>query len=230
MSLDFSFLAEYYPLYITGTKNTILLAIFAVLIGVVLGTLLALMKMSKNIVFKGIAVSYIEFIRGTPLLIQLFIFYYAVLPALGITELNKIIGKTMFGDDFVGFLACVIALSLNSAAYVAEIIRAGIESIDKGQMEAARSLGMNKVQAMRYVVLPQAIKNILPALGNEFIVVIKESAIVYVIGIVDIMSSANKIIANTYNSFGPLIIAALIYFVLTFSLSKGLSVLERRLK
>ncbi|MEF9934520.1 MAG: amino acid ABC transporter permease [Clostridium sp.] len=226
MSLDFSFLSEYYPLYISGTMNTILLALFSVLIGAALGTLLALMKLSKNIVLKGISVSYIEFVRGTPLLIQLMIFYFAVIPAIGIESR----GSTILGGDFIGFLACIIALSLNSAAYVAEIIRAGIESIDNGQMEAARSLGMNKVQAMRYVILPQAIKNILPALGNEFIVVIKESAIVSVIGIHDIMFNANTITAKTWDPFPPLIFAALIYFVLTFSLSKGLAAFERRLK
>ncbi|MEF9952711.1 MAG: amino acid ABC transporter permease [Clostridium sp.] len=226
MSLDFSFLAEYYPLYITGTKNTILLAFFAVFIGAGIGILLALMKLSKNIILKGIAVTYIEFVRGTPLLIQLFIFYYAVLPAIGINSR----GSTIWGIDIIGFAACIIALSLNSAAYIAEIIRAGIESIDNGQMEAARSLGMNKAQAMRYVILPQAIKNILPALGNEFIVVIKESAIVSVIGIQDIMYNAGTIRSVTFDPFPPLLFAALIYFVLTFSLSKGLSALERRLK
>ncbi len=226
MSLDFSFLSEYYPLYISGTKNTILLAIFSVLLGTVVGTGLALMKLCKNKVLKGISIAYIEFIRGTPLLIQLFIFYYAVLPAIGISSR----GSTIFGGDFVGFLACIIALSLNSGAYVAEIIRAGIESIDNGQMEAARSLGMTKAQSMRFIILPQAVKNILPALGNEFIVVIKESAIVSVIGIQEIMYNAGTIRSATFDPFPPLIVAALIYFVLTFTLSKALGVVERRLK
>ncbi len=226
MSLDFSFLSEYYPLYLSGTKNTILLAFFSVLLGTILGTGLALMKLCKNKILKGISIAYIEFIRGTPLLIQLFIFYYAVLPALGVNSR----GSTIFGGNFIGFMACIVALSINSGAYVAEIIRAGIESIDKGQMEAARSLGMKKSQAMRYVILPQAIKNILPALGNEFIVVIKESAIVSIIGIQEIMYNADKIKALTYDPFPPLIFAALIYFVLTFTLSKILGVVERRLK
>ncbi|MEG0371728.1 MAG: amino acid ABC transporter permease [Clostridium sp.] len=226
MSLDFSFLAEYYPLYISGTKNTILLALFSVLIGAVFGTLIALMKLCNNKILKGLSVVYIEFVRGTPLLIQLFIFYYAILPALGINSR----GDTVFGGDFVGFMACIIALSLNSAAYIAEIIRAGIESIDVGQMEAARSLGMTKSQSMKYVILPQAIKNILPALGNEFIVVIKESAVVSIIGIQEIMYNAGTIRSSTFDPFPPLIVAAAIYFVLTFSLSKALGVLERRLK
>ncbi|KMT23125.1 amino acid ABC transporter permease [Clostridium cylindrosporum] len=226
MSLDFSFLSEYYPLYISGTKNTILLAIFSVLIGAIIGTGLALMKLSKSKILKSISVAYIEFIRGTPLLIQLSIFYYAILPALGVNSR----GDTIFGGDVIGFMACIIAISLNSAAYVAEIIRAGIESIDNGQMEAARSLGMNKVQAMRYIILPQAIKNILPALGNEFIVVIKESSIVSVIGIQEIMYNAQTITSATFSPFPPLIVAAIIYFVLTFTLSKALGVLERRLK
>lgn len=226
MSLDFSFLSEYYPLYLSGTINTILLAVFSVLLGTILGIGLALMKLCKNKILKGISIAYIEFIRGTPLLIQLTIFYFAVLPALGISSR----GSTIFGDDMIGFLACIIALSINSGAYVAEIIRAGIESIDKGQMEAARSLGMKKSQAMRYVILPQAIKNILPALGNEFIVIIKESAIVYIIGIEEIMFAASTARMETYNPFPPLIFAALIYFILTFTLSKILGVVERRLK
>lgn len=226
MSLDFSFLSEYYPLYISGTKNTILLSIVSVLLGTLLGTGLALMKLCKNKVLRGISIAYIEFMRGTPLLIQLFIFYAAVLPAIGVSSR----GSTIFGGDFIGFLACIIALSLNSGAYVAEIVRAGIESIDKGQMEAARSLGMTQYQTMRYVILPQAIKNILPALGNEFIVVIKESAIVSVIGIQEIMFNAGTIRAATFNPFPPLIFAALIYFVITFSLSKVLGAVERRLK
>lgn len=226
MSLDFSFLVKYYPLYITGTLNTILIALFSVIIGTAIGTLLALMKLGRNKVLKGISIAYIEFVRGTPLLVQLTIFYFAVLPALGISSR----GSTIFGGNMVGFMACIIALSLNSAAYVAEIIRAGIESIDVGQMEAARSLGMKKSQAMKFIVLPQAVKNILPALGNEFIVIIKESAIVYIIGIKEIMFAANTAKTFNYNPFPPLIFAALIYFVITFTLSKGLGIVERRLK
>lgn len=198
--------------YIVGVKNTILLAIFSVFFGLILGIILALMKISRNKILNMIASSYIEFLRGTPLLVQVYIIFYG---------LNL---------DIPEFFAGVLALSLNSGAYVAEIIRSGIQAIDKGQMEASRSLGMPYSMAMRHIIIPQAFRNILPALGNEFIVVIKESAIVSVIGIHELMYKAATIRGNTYKPFLPLFIAAIIYFILTFSLSRGMSRLERRLR
>lgn len=215
-SLDFSFITRYGDLYLTGTRNTILLALLAVLIGVVLGLGLALMRRSRFRLIKFVAAAYIEFVRGTPLLVQLFIIFYGL--------------PVVTGMRFPDFVAGVIALSLNSAAYVAEIIRAGLQSVDRGQMEAARSLGMTHHTAMRHIIIPQAFKNILPALGNEFIVVIKESAIVSVIGIYEIMRSANIVRGITYRPFEPLIVAALIYFVLTFTLSNLLGIAERRMR
>ena len=215
-SLDFSFITRYGDLYLTGTRNTILLALLAVLIGVVLGLGLALMRRSRFRLIKFVAAAYIEFVRGTPLLVQLFIIFYGL--------------PVITGMRFPDFVAGVIALSLNSAAYVAEIIRAGLQSVDRGQMEAARSLGMTHRTAMRHIIIPQAFKNILPALGNEFIVVIKESAIVSVIGIYEIMRSANIVRGITYRPFEPLIVAALIYFVLTFTLSNLLGIAERRMR
>lgn len=210
--MDFSFLLEYKMFYIVGVKNTILLAIFSVFFGLILGIILALMKISRNKILNMIASSYIEFLRGTPLLVQVYIIFYG---------LNL---------DIPEFFAGVLALSLNSGAYVAEIIRSGIQAIDKGQMEASRSLGMPYSMAMRHIIIPQAFRNILPALGNEFIVVIKESAIVSVIGIHELMYKAATIRGNTYKPFLPLFIAAIIYFILTFSLSRGMSRLERRLR
>lgn len=215
-SMDFSFITKYADLYLTGTRNTILLALLAVLIGVVLGLGLALMRRSRFRLIKFVAAAYIEFVRGTPLLVQLFIIFYGL--------------PVVTGMRFPDFVAGVIALSLNSAAYVAEIIRAGLQSVDRGQMEAARSLGMTHHTAMRHIIIPQAFKNILPALGNEFIVVIKESAIVSVIGIYEIMRSANIVRGITYRPFEPLIVAALIYFVLTFTLSNLLGIAERRMR
>jgi arginine/lysine/histidine transport system permease protein len=215
-SMDFRFIAQYKDLYLTGTRNTIILAILAVFFGVILGLVLALMRRSKIKPIKFPASAYIEFIRGTPLLVQLFIIFYGL--------------PVITGMRFPDFVAGVIALSLNSAAYVAEIIRAGLQSVDKGQMEAARSLGMTNNLAMRHIIIPQAFKNILPALGNEFIVVIKESAIVSVIGIYDIMRSANIVRGITYRPFEPLIVAAVIYFILTFTLSNLLGVAERRMR
>ncbi|MDD4503602.1 MAG: amino acid ABC transporter permease [Clostridiaceae bacterium] len=214
--MDFSYLQKYYGFFIDGTVITLLLSFFGVAFGVLLGVVFALMKLSKNPLLKNFAASYIEVIRGTPLLVQLYIVYYG-LPRL-------------IGMDFEDLTLGIIAISFNSAAYVAEIIRAGILSIDKGQMEAARSLGMSHRMAMTNIIIPQAFKNILPALGNEFIVLIKESAIVSVIGIHDLMYNTDTVRGNTFRPFSPLIVAAAIYFVITFTLSKLLSLLERRLR
>lgn len=214
--MDFSFMQKYYGFFIDGTSITLFLSFFGVAFGVIIGVILALMKLSKNIFLKGFSATYIEVLRGTPLLVQLYIVYY------GLPRLT--------GIDFEDITLGIIAISINSAAYVAEIIRAGILSIDKGQLEAARSLGMTNRMAMTNIIIPQAFKNILPALGNEFIVLIKESAIVSVVGIHDLMYNADTVRGNTYKPFAPLIVAALIYFVITFILSKLLSLMERRMR
>ncbi|WP_026895281.1 amino acid ABC transporter permease [Clostridiisalibacter paucivorans] len=210
--MDLSFLSKYYMFYIMGIKNTVLIAFLSVLFGVILGIFLALMKISNKKILKGISTAYIEFIRGTPVMVQVFIIYYGL--PLNLPEIPS----------------GVLALSINSAAYVAEIIRAGIQAIDKGQTEASRSLGMSQSMTMRYIVIPQAFKNILPALGNEFITVIKESAIVSVIGVPELMYNADTIRGNTFKPFAPLVVAAILYFILTFTLSKGLGIVERRMK
>ncbi|WP_291569529.1 amino acid ABC transporter permease [Clostridium sp. UBA4548] len=213
--MDFSFLGKYYKFFLEGTQYTVLIAFFTVILGTVLGLFLSLMKLSKNKILKLIASTYIEFVRGTPILVQLYIVYYGM-PALGI--------------DLPDMLAGIVTLSINSGAYVAEIIRAGINAVDKGQMEAGRSLGMTSAMTMRLIIIPQAFKNILPALGNEFITIIKESSIVSVIGIGELMYKADTVRGNTALPFEPLIVAAVIYFLLTFTLSKILGSLERRLK
>jgi polar amino acid transport system permease protein len=223
MKLDFSFLNNYYGFFINGTKITILLAFFTVIFGLVLGTFLSLMKLSKNKLISLIATSYIEFIRGTPLLVQLYLIYYGF-PSIGI-EFPSISGISGSSE----FIAGVIALSINSAAYIAEIIRAGIQAVDKGQDEAGRSLGFDYKDTMRYIIIPQAFKNVLPALGNEFIVVVKESAIVSIIGIHDLMYNTDTVRGNTFKAFEPLIVTAVIYFMITFTLSKFVSNFERRL-
>ncbi|WP_242847925.1 amino acid ABC transporter permease [Inediibacterium massiliense] len=209
------FIQRYYKFFINGTKITLFLSFFGVIFGVVIGIFLALMKMSKKSFIRMPASAYIEVVRGTPLLVQLFMIYYGV--------------PMLTGIEFPDILLGIIAVSFNSAAYVSEIIRAGIQSIDKGQMEAARSLGMNHYMAMRYIIIPQAFKNILPALGNEFIVLVKESAIVSVVGIYDLMYQADTVRGNSYKPFAPLVIAAIIYFIITFTLSKLVGKLERRL-
>ena len=214
--MDFSFMQDYYGFFIDGTLITLQLSFFGVAFGVIIGVIIALMKLSKNILTKSFATAYIEVLRGTPLLVQLYIIYY------GLPRLT--------GIDFEDITLGIVAISINSAAYVAEIIRAGILSIDKGQLEAARSLGMTQRMAMTSIVIPQAFKNILPALGNEFIVLIKESAIVSVVGIHDLMYNADTVRGNTYKPFEPLIVAALIYFTITFILSKLLALWERRMR
>jgi His/Glu/Gln/Arg/opine family amino acid ABC transporter permease subunit len=223
--LDFTFLGKYYMFFINGAKNTVILAALTVLLGVLLGTVLALMRLSKFRLLKFISAAYIEFIRGTPVMVQIFIVFYG-LPQIGI-EFPDV---PALGQDFPRFMAGVIALSLNSAAYVAEIIRAGIQAVDNGQMEAARSLGLTHRMAMTYIILPQAVRNILPALGNEFVTVIKESSIVSVIGISELMYNADTVRGNTFLPFEPLIVAAVIYFIMTFTTSKLLGYAERRMR
>lgn len=208
--MNFSFLPKYYKFFLSGTGYTLLLSVLTVVFGLIGGLALALMKTSKNKVLKTIAVSYIEFVRGTPLLIQLYIVYYGI-------------------KDIPMLAAGVVAMSLNSSAYIAEIIRAGINAVDKGQFEAARSLGMPVFLTYKEIIIPQAMRNILPALGNEFIILIKESAIVSVIGIHDLMYNTDVVRGNTFIAFEPLVVAALIYFALTFTLSKLLGNVERRM-
>ncbi|AYW48640.1 ABC transporter permease [Tetragenococcus osmophilus] len=210
-----NFFTEYYPYYLSGTGYTILLALIGVLFGIILGTIFALMKLSSIKLLRALASIYIEYVRGTPLLVQIFIVYF---------------GTGMLGFDLSRFVAGCIALSLNSAAYVAEIIRAGINGVNKGQMEAGRSLGMNRIQAMRYVIFPQAIKNILPALGNELVTVIKESSVISVIGVSELIFQAGNVQGASFKPFLPYLIVSLIYFVLTFTLSRLLGLAERKLK
>ncbi len=214
---------RYNSFFTEGIRNTLIIAAFSVCMGIVLGTLLALLRMSKILPLRLLAIAYIEFVRGTPLMVQLMFIFYG-LPMVGVTFPN-----IPFIPDFSRFAAGIVAMSFNSCAYVAEIIRSGIQAVDSGQMEAARSIGYSQSQAMRYVVLPQAIRNILPALGNEFVVVIKESSIVSVIGIADLMFRTKDVIAVTYRTMAALAIAAMIYFCMTFLGGRLIAWMERRM-
>ncbi len=214
---------KYHSYFISGILYTLGLSLASVLIGTVLGSLIALAKISDEPILKTVATAYIELIRGTPLITQLFIVFFGSSVLFNVRELHLPIAA-------IAFLSGIVAVSLNSAAYVAEIVRAGIESVDKGQLEAGRSLGMSHKMTMKEIILPQAIKNILPSLGNEFIAVIKETAIISVIGVGDIMYNVNIVRSTSYRSVEPLFIAAIIYFVLTFSLSKLVNMIERKLK
>lgn len=214
--MNFTFLDKYSSYYIKGAEITIILALCAVLFGTILGLLLTLTRRSKIKPISILATAYVEFVRGTPLLVQIYIIY------IGLPNLT--------GLDMSDMAVGIVALSLNSAAYVSEIIRAGIEAVDKGQMEASRSLGMTQGQAMIDIIIPQAFKNILPALGNEFISVIKESSMVSVIGVAELMYNAGIVRGNTALGLEPVIVAAVFYFVITFTLTRCLGFVERRLK
>ena len=221
MNLDFSFIAEYMPYYFKGIKYTLLISFVAVLFGAIFGSILFYMKSSNFHIWKikplkMLAVAYIEIIRGTPMILQIFIVYAGAEPFLGI--------------DLTALQSAFIAIALNSAAYVSEIVRAGIDAVDKGQMEAARSLGMKKSTAMILIVVPQAIRNILPAIGNEFVTVIKESSMASVVGVGELMYAAKIVQGSTYRSLDPLIVAAGFYFILTFTLGRVISLIERRMK
>ncbi len=210
--------------YLTsGLLNTLIISFFAVIIGVVLGFIIAILRSAcdmldkKNIFTKtlnGILKAYLTVIRGTPALIQLLIIYYVIFTSPNVSKL---------------FVA-VISFGLNSSAYIAEIVRSGIMSIDKGQFEAGRSLGFTYAQTMWHFILPQAFKNILPALGNEFIVLIKETSIAGYIGINELTRGGDFIRSRTYEAFLPLIAVAVIYLVIVMILTKLVDMMERRLK
>ena len=213
---------NYYQYFLRGTRTTILISLLTVFCGSILGCLIAFMRLSKFKPLEKFASIYITVIRGTPMLVQLYIVYYQL-------DFISYPTGTLFGVDLERALPCIIALSINSSAYVAEIIRSGVQAVDVGQMEAARSVGFSHGQAMRLVVLPQAIKNILPALGNEFVTVIKESSIVSVIGLADLMFRTNDVIALTYKSLACLSIAALCYFAMTFTGGRLIDLAERKM-
>ena len=205
MQDDGNFISKYGGFFIKGIKNTILIS----------GSFIALLKLSKIRPLQWIAGIYIEFLRGTPMLVQVFIVFFGTTAALGL--------------DISALICGTIALVINSSAYIAEIFRAGINAVDKGQTEAARSLGMNYRQTMQSVVMPQAIKKILPALGNEFVTLIKESSIVSTIGVSEIMFNAQVIQGISFDPFTPLLVAALLYFLLTFALTRVMNFIEGRM-
>lgn len=217
---------KYWPYYLEGMKNTVLLALATVILGGWIGLLLVLGRISGKRPLRFLTGAYVEFVRGTPLLVQLFIIYYG-LPALGVTFYDNKTLSAVIGIGLSEFIPGVIALGLNSGAYVCEIFRSGIQSIDKGQTEAARSLGLSHRQTLQYIIFPQAFRMALPTLGNEFVAIIKESSIVSVIGIADLMYKANIVRGNTFLPFEPLLVAALCYFLLTYPLSRLLARIEK---
>ena len=205
---------KYWPLFLEGATTTVLLSFFSVIVGVGCGTLMALARLSSNKFLSKAAKVYIDIIRGTPLLVQLYLVYFGLATVLDLND----------------FVSGVIAVSVNTTAYIAEIIRSGIQSVDKGQMEAARSMGMPKGMAMRQIILPQAMKNILPAIGNEFATLIKETSIVSLIGIHDLMYSSDTVRGATFTVFIPLLMTAFLYFVMTTTIAFFMDKLERKLQ
>ena len=247
---NFAKLVPYAEMFGEGLAITVMLSIGTVAVGAVLGVILALMRMSnlRPFSFLGLdkegrlrgpgilttlskfnplsflATAYVEILRSTPVIVQIAVIYYGIFGVIDLPTFS-LFGITKFHRFFPG----VVALGMNSGAYLCEIIRSGIQSIDGGQSEAARSLGLSQSQTLRFVVLPQAIKNILPAIANEFVVIIKESAITYTIGVQDIMFAANAVKGATFVVMEPLLVATAIYFCLCFPTSKIIAYFERRM-
>lgn len=207
-----------WKLYLSGLGVTLQIAFFAAILGMIIGTALAFMKLSvkrngKKTILVVLANIYIDVIRGTPSVLQLMIMWFII-----------------YSNSKNGIMVAVLSFGINSGAYVAEIVRAGILAVDRGQMEAGRSLGLSKAQTMIYIVIPQAVKNVLPPIGNEFIVLLKETAIVGYVSLTDLTRVANQIASRTYEAFMPLIGAAVIYFVVIKILTILLGKFERRLR
>ena len=247
---NFSRLAPYAEMFGTGLIITVMLSLGTVIIGFVLGIILALMRMTDIRPFRRlglnkdghlrgdgflttlskfnpvsfIATAYVEVLRSTPVIVQIAVIYYGIFGLIDLPTFS-IFGITKFHRFFPG----VVALGMNSGAYLCEIIRSGIQSIDNGQAEAARSLGLSQSKTLRFVVLPQAIRNILPAIANEFVVIIKESAVTYTIGVQDIMATVNSVKGATYLIMEPLLVATGLYFCLCFPASKVIAYFERRM-
>jgi len=222
---NFSFLPKYASFFLEGIAYTLLLSVVAVGLAVIPALLLALMRLSKNRLVKSISGAYIAVFRSTPLLVQLYIIYFGL---FGVIRIPSVI---VFGFiDISRFIPGVVALAINSSAYVAEIFRAGILAVDIGQTEAARSLGMTGSMSMRLVVLPQAIKNILPALANEIITMVKESSICMTLGMMELMWGAKTVAGTTYITLAPYVLAAMIYFCINFPASKAIEAIERRMR
>ena len=202
MNFNFDLIVNSFPLLLLGAVITVKITAMSVALGIVIG------------LFAGIAAVYVDFFRGTPLLVQIFLFYFAV--------------PVITGQRIDPYVAAVGSCGINSGAYIAEIVRAGIQSIDEGQMEAGRSLGMTWTQTMRYVIVPQAMKRVIPPLGNEFIALLKDSSLVSVIGFEELTRRGQLIIAKTYASLEIWFSVAIIYLVMTLTISRFVAFLEKR--
>lgn len=213
-AIRFDIILDYLPMMLKiGVKTTVQLTVVSVSVGTVLGLLFSILRLSKSRILSFMSKVYIDFFRGTPLLVQILMIHFAILPSIG---------------RFPSIVSGLVALSLNSGAYIAEIFRAGIQSIDRGQMEAARSLGMSYGQAMRFVIIPQAFRRVLPALGNEFIAMLKDSSLVSVIAVQELAMTGSLISGRTARSFEAWVPVAILYLMMTMILSQFVAYLERR--
>ena len=214
MNFDMNLVVNSFPLLLIGAGVTIQITVLSTAIGFVIGLIVGVARISNLRLLRMLAEVYVEFFRGTPLLVQIFLFYFAL--------------PVITGQRIDPFIAAISACGINSGAYVAEIFRAGIQSIDEGQMEAGRSLGMTWLQTMRYIIVPQAFKRVIPPLGNEFIAMLKDSSLVSVIGFEELTRRGQLIIAKTYGSFEIWMSVAVIYLVMTLTISRFVAYLERR--
>ena len=211
LGFNFSFLEKYSFYYWDGLKVTLQLSFWTLICGTVVGVAMGLLRVQNHKTLNVIIDGWINFIRGVPVMVQIFIVYYGIATTLP------------------AFWAAVVSLTVNSSVYIAEHTRAGMQAVNKGQMEAARCIGMSKFQANRYIIIPQAIKNVLPSLCNEFILLIKDTSIVSVIAVHELTYTSNTVRANTFLAFEPLIVTAVLYFIVTYVLKKLVGVLEKRL-
>ena len=214
MNFDMNLVVNSFPLLLIGAGVTVQITVLSTAIGFVIGLIVGVARISNLRVLRMLAEVYVEFFRGTPLLVQIFLFYFAL--------------PVITGQRIDPFIAAISACGINSGAYVAEIFRAGIQSVDDGQMEAGRSLGMTWLQTMRYIIVPQAFKRVIPPLGNEFIAMLKDSSLVSVIGFEELTRRGQLIIAKTYGSFEIWMSVAVIYLVMTLTISRFVAYLERR--
>jgi His/Glu/Gln/Arg/opine family amino acid ABC transporter permease subunit len=211
--LDWSIIPQYFGYLMSGLQMTLLIAVISIAAGFAGGILIGMGRISRNKLIYGLSTVYVEAFRGTPLLVQIFLVY---------------LGLPSFGVYLEPIVAGLIALSMNTAAYQAEIFRGGVQSIPKGQMEASRSMGLSYNQSMLQVIIPQALRNSLPSYTNEFITMIKDSSLVYTIGVVELVLAAREVSAHTFQPFVTLIFIAVLFFIVTFSTSRVMRYVERR--
>ncbi|HER8269039.1 amino acid ABC transporter permease [Streptococcus pyogenes] len=222
--MDLSFLPKYWAYFNYGVLVTIMISVSVVFFGTLIGVLVTLIKRNHVKPLTWVVNLYVWIFRGTPMVVQIMIafawMHFNNMPTIGFGVLDL---------DFSRLLPGIIIISLNSGAYISEIVRAGIEAVPKGQLEAAYSLGIRPQNAMRYVILPQAFKNILPALGNEFITIIKDSALLQTIGVMELWNGAQSVVTATYSPISPLLVAAFYYLMVTTVMAQLLAVLERHM-